>query len=109
MKDLEQNTCAHIPCTCVVERGEKYCGDFCKNAGSEEVEIACECGHATCSLTTEEVEDVANTCKARPKNVGISDNLGGSVAALDHSLNRRLGAGFPQHLQTLLAQTAVGQ
>ena len=58
MKDLEQKTCAHIPCTCVVARGEKYCSDFCKNAGAEEVEIACECGHATCSLTEEfEVEE----------------------------------------------------
>lgn len=61
MRDLEQNTCAHIPCTCLVASGEEYCSDFCRDAGSEEVEIACECGHASCSLSTEEVEieDVA--------------------------------------------------
>ena len=56
MKDFEQNTCAHIPCTCGVGAGERYCSDFCRDAGSEEVEIACECGHATCSLTAEEEE-----------------------------------------------------
>lgn len=56
MKVLEQNTCAHIPCTCEVGPGEKYCSDSCRDAGSEEVEIACECGHSTCSLTEEEEE-----------------------------------------------------
>ena len=56
MKDLEQTTCAHIPCTCVVDPGEEYCSDFCRDAGSEEVEIACECGHATCSMIAEEEE-----------------------------------------------------
>jgi hypothetical protein len=55
MTTPEQNTCAHIPCTCVVEAGEKYCGDSCRDAGSGEVEIACECGHATCSTSIEEV------------------------------------------------------
>ena len=59
MKDFEENTCAHIPCTCVVARGQKYCSDSCKEAGSEEVEIACECGHATCSMTGEQEEEVA--------------------------------------------------
>jgi hypothetical protein len=61
MRDVEQKTCAHLPCTCVVGVGEKFCSDFCENAGAEEVEIACECGHASCSLMTEELEaeDVA--------------------------------------------------
>jgi len=50
----EQNTCAHIPCNCVVKPGEKYCSDSCRDAGEDEVEIACECGHATCSIAAEE-------------------------------------------------------
>ena len=54
----EQSTCAHIPCSCVVARGEKYCSEACEEAGAEEVEIACECGHATCAISAEE-EDVA--------------------------------------------------
>jgi hypothetical protein len=54
----EQGTCAHIPCSCVVSPGEKYCSESCEDAGSEEVEIACECGHATCSVAAAE-EDVA--------------------------------------------------
>jgi hypothetical protein len=32
-----------------VQPGEKFCSDSCKDAGSEEVEIACDCGHAACS------------------------------------------------------------
>lgn len=54
----EQNTCAHIPCSCLVSPGERYCSDACEEAGSEEVEIACDCGHATCSVAAAE-EDVA--------------------------------------------------
>lgn len=55
MATPEQITCAHIPCTCAVEEGKKYCSESCRDAGSEEVEIACECGHATCSTSIEEV------------------------------------------------------
>lgn len=54
----EQRTCAHIPCNCVVKPGEKYCSDSCSDAGSDDVEIACECGHESCSIAAEE-EDVA--------------------------------------------------
>jgi hypothetical protein len=45
----EEHKCAHEPCECTVAEGEKYCSDWCKDAGSEEVEIACECGHPPCS------------------------------------------------------------
>ena len=49
MDSQEQRKCAHEPCNCVVAQGQKFCGDFCKDAGSEEVEIACDCGHPPCS------------------------------------------------------------
>ena len=55
MTDAEQKTCAHIPCRCVVPPGEKYCGETCKDAGSGDVEIACECGHPSCPLVSEQV------------------------------------------------------
>lgn len=55
MTTLEQNTCAHIPCTCAVEDGKKYCSESCADAGSGEVEIACECDHATCKTSIEHV------------------------------------------------------
>jgi hypothetical protein len=55
MTTPEQKTCAHIPCTCVVESGKKYCSESCSDAGSGEAEIACECGHATCSTSIEQV------------------------------------------------------
>jgi hypothetical protein len=45
----QKHKCAHEPCNCDVAPGEKFCSDFCKDAGSEEVEIACDCGHAPCS------------------------------------------------------------
>jgi hypothetical protein len=49
MGETESRQCAHEPCQCMVSAGEKYCSDFCENAGSEEVEIACECGHEPCA------------------------------------------------------------
>jgi hypothetical protein len=43
--------CAHLPCKCTTPSGEKYCGQVCKEAGSNEVEIACQCDHGPCPLT----------------------------------------------------------
>jgi predicted nucleic acid-binding Zn ribbon protein len=40
MTTAEQKTCAHIPCTCAVEAGQKYCSESCRDAGSDEAEIA---------------------------------------------------------------------
>jgi hypothetical protein len=41
--------CAHVPCLCVPARGEKYCSELCKEAGADETEIACDCGHPACA------------------------------------------------------------
>jgi hypothetical protein len=41
------NKCAHPACSCPVEKGEKYCSQYCKDAGST-MEIACNCGHTGC-------------------------------------------------------------
>jgi hypothetical protein len=51
MTTTTQTKCAHIPCRCETQPGEKYCGPACKEAGSKEVEIACPCDHGTCALT----------------------------------------------------------
>ena len=40
MATNQQTKCAHLPCKCVAQPGEKYCGQACKEAGSSEVEIA---------------------------------------------------------------------
>jgi hypothetical protein len=53
MKD-RQKTCAHLPCGCVVPPDEKFCSESCRDAGSGEVEIECECGHATCTMAGED-------------------------------------------------------
>jgi hypothetical protein len=51
----ETKTCAHLPCRCVVPAGQKYCGQSCEDAGSKEVEIACECDlPPVCALTVTE-------------------------------------------------------
>jgi hypothetical protein len=41
--------CAHQPCLCIPAEGEKYCSTLCEEAGSEETEIACDCGHPACA------------------------------------------------------------
>ena len=51
MTDTNERKCAHIPCLCEVPEGRKYCGESCRDAGSEELEIACECDHPACPLT----------------------------------------------------------
>ena len=51
MKNQEKTKCAHIPCLCDASPGQQYCSEACRDAGSEEVEVACQCGHSTCPLT----------------------------------------------------------
>src|ERR1700684_2649271 len=51
MANQNSKKCAHIPCLCDVAAGEESCGQACRDAGSEDVEIACECGHPGCPLT----------------------------------------------------------
>jgi hypothetical protein len=65
MANKKTNKCAHIPCLCDVPNGEEYCGDACREAGSEDVEIACQCDHPVCPLTAQQFVsgsaiDVAN-------------------------------------------------
>ncbi len=43
--------CAHIACCCQIPAFEKYCSDYCAEAGKlGGVEIACECKHTDCEL-----------------------------------------------------------
>ena len=51
MANQEKTKCAHIPCLCEVAPGQKYCSEACRDAGSEDVEVACQCDHASCPLT----------------------------------------------------------
>jgi hypothetical protein len=48
MEHQEARQCAHEPCQCKVPENEKYCSDYCRAAGSEEMEIACDCEHEPC-------------------------------------------------------------
>lgn len=49
MANDKAEKCAHLPCICVPKAGEKYCSPLCKEAGSRENEIACDCGHGPCA------------------------------------------------------------
>ena len=51
MANRSPKKCAHIPCECEVTNGDEFCGQACRDAGSEEVEIACNCSHTVCPLT----------------------------------------------------------
>jgi hypothetical protein len=51
MANQKTTKCAHLPCLCDAPGGEEYCGEVCRDAGSEDVEIACQCNHPACPLT----------------------------------------------------------
>jgi hypothetical protein len=52
MANQDTKKCAHIPCLCDVADEEEYCGEACRDAASEDVEIACQCDHRPCPLTS---------------------------------------------------------
>jgi len=43
----EKKKCAHPACNCLVEKGKKYCSDYCHDAAGT-MEISCNCHHAEC-------------------------------------------------------------
>ena len=49
MSKTETKKCAHPSCKCEARPNDKYCSQLCKDAGADEVEIACDCGHAPCA------------------------------------------------------------
>jgi hypothetical protein len=50
-KNVKQ--CAHPACSCMVAEADEFCSKYCEDAGREEVEISCDCGHKGCALTSE--------------------------------------------------------
>jgi len=53
MTDQATRKCAHIACFCDVPNGQEYCGDVCREAGRENMDIACQCDHLACPLNEE--------------------------------------------------------
>jgi len=51
MANQRTKKCAHITCLCDVPHWEEYCGEACRDAGRDDVEIACQCDHPACPLT----------------------------------------------------------
>jgi hypothetical protein len=44
----EQKKCAHVGCSCIPEKGEKYCSAHCESMATQ-VSVVCKCGHAGCA------------------------------------------------------------
>ena len=49
MAQMRTGKCAHPGCNCPVEKGKKYCSDYCESV-AERPSIACECGHGECAV-----------------------------------------------------------
>jgi len=47
MAEMRTTKCAHPGCGCTVEKGSKYCSDYCESV-ADRPSIACECGHEAC-------------------------------------------------------------
>jgi len=45
--DKPANSCKNPPCTCPVEKGEKFCSVHCQST-EHNIQIDCDCGHDTC-------------------------------------------------------------
>jgi hypothetical protein len=50
MKETTSIKCAHPACICTVAKGETFCSQYCSDAGKEDVEISCDCGHEGCAI-----------------------------------------------------------
>jgi hypothetical protein len=48
MSRLRTKKCAHIACLCDVTNSQEFCGESCRAAGRENVEISCQCDHLEC-------------------------------------------------------------
>ena len=42
--------CAHPACECNAAPNSKYCSQYCEDAGKDDVEISCDCGHPGCGI-----------------------------------------------------------
>ena len=50
--------CAHPACHCSVDAHNKYCSQYCQDAGRT-MEISCNCGHAGCAVSEGAVSEGA--------------------------------------------------
>ncbi len=47
-KQAEPKRCAHPACNCTVAEGNKYCRQYCHDAGKT-FELSCNCVHPGCA------------------------------------------------------------
>lgn len=48
----ELRKCKHPACNCRVDKGTKYCSQYCEDAGGT-IELSCNCRHAGCAMSEE--------------------------------------------------------
>ncbi len=48
MAQEQQKKCAHPSCNCIVEKGKKFCSDYCHDARGT-MELSCNCRHPQCA------------------------------------------------------------
>ena len=60
MAKTEAKKCAHPSCQCEARPNDKYCSQLCKDAGADEVEIACDCGHPPCAAGAQLLRSACN-------------------------------------------------
>lgn len=60
MAETKVDQCRHPGCACPVERGKKYCSDYCEGL-SKQPSFACECGHAACAQKKAETPALSAT------------------------------------------------
>jgi hypothetical protein len=48
MAEEQKKKCAHPSCSCLVEKGKKYCSDYCHDARGT-MELSCNCRHPQCA------------------------------------------------------------
>jgi hypothetical protein len=44
--------CQHMGCMCMVEPGQEFCGDYCREHAADPAHEGhrCECGHPACDM-----------------------------------------------------------
>lgn len=45
---MDEGTCEHAACTCMVEGDQRYCSTECEEASRSGGSDECECGHPDC-------------------------------------------------------------
>ncbi len=89
LPNTKTKMCAHITCLCTPRDGDEYCGEICRAAGRDNVEIACQCDHLACPcvavLALSEIRSVTTRFRTvYEKDLGLETvKIAGSMTEYD--------------------------